>query len=55
MLLMFAVGAGSLVWMIVLAVVMGVEKNVSWGRKLSAPLGILLVASGLVLLVKGPA
>ena len=54
MLLMFAVGAGSLLWMIVLAVVMGIEKNVSWGKKLSAPLGILLVASGLVLLVRGP-
>jgi predicted metal-binding membrane protein len=34
-------------------VVMGIEKNVSWGKKLSAPLGILLVASGLLLLVKG--
>lgn len=53
MLLMFAVGAGSLIWMIVLAVVMGIEKNVSWGRKLSAPLGILLVGSGLLILTVG--
>lgn len=53
MLLMFAVGAGSLIWMIVLAVVMGIEKNVPWGRKLSAPLGVLLVGAGLVLLTIG--
>jgi len=54
MLLMFVVGAGSLPWMIVLALVMGVEKNVRWGRKLSAPLGVLLICAGLVALVRGP-
>ena len=46
MLLMFAVGVGSLLWMAVLAVVMGVEKNAPWGRKLSAPLGVVLLAAG---------
>jgi predicted metal-binding membrane protein len=51
MLLMFIVGTGSLVWMMVLAVVMGVEKNFSWGRRLSAPLGIALLASGTALLI----
>jgi predicted metal-binding membrane protein len=51
MLLMFIVGVGSLVWMMVLAVVMGVEKNVSWGRRLSAPLGVALLVSGAVYLV----
>jgi predicted metal-binding membrane protein len=39
MLLMFAVGVGNLLWMLALAVVMGVEKNLPWGRRLSAPLG----------------
>ena len=55
MLLMFAVGSGSLLWMLVLALVMGVEKNMSWGRKLSAPLGVVLVAAGLMLLFVGKA
>ncbi|WP_137940152.1 DUF2182 domain-containing protein [Chitinivorax sp. B] len=44
MLLMFAVGAGSLGWMLLLAAVMAIEKNVSWGKKLSAPLGFALLA-----------
>ena len=45
MLLMFAVGVGSLGWMFALATVMAVEKNLSWGRRLSGPLGLLLIAS----------
>ena len=49
MLLMFAVGLGSLGWMLVLGVVMAVEKNVSWGRKISAPLGVVLLGWGLAL------
>ena len=48
MLLMFAVGVGSLGWMLVLGAVMATEKNVSWGRRLSAPLGALLLAGGFV-------
>jgi predicted metal-binding membrane protein len=43
MLLMFAVGTGSLGWMLLLAVAMAVEKNFRWGRQLSAPLGIALL------------
>ena len=50
MLLMFAVGAGSLGWMLVLGAVMAVEKNVSWGRKISAPLGVVLLGWGFTLL-----
>ena len=49
MLLMFAFGLGSLVWMLVLAAVMGIEKNVQWGRRLTAPLGIVLLSAGLTL------
>jgi len=43
MLLMFAVGTGSLGWMLLLAAVMALEKNVSWGHRLSAPLGFALL------------
>jgi predicted metal-binding membrane protein len=38
------VGTGSVGWMLALGAVMAVEKNVSWGRRLSAPLGIALLA-----------
>lgn len=51
MLLMFIVGTGSLVWMLVLAVFMAVEKNVAWGRKLSTPIGIILIGWGVILIV----
>ena len=50
MLLMFAVGAGSLLWMMILALLMAVEKNVRWGRRLSAPVGAALLAWGAMLL-----
>ncbi len=49
MLLMFVVGTGSVGWMLVLGALMAIEKNVSWGRRLSAPLGIgLLAGAGLI-------
>jgi predicted metal-binding membrane protein len=51
MLLMFAVGVGSLLWMMVLAVVMAIEKNVPWGRRMSAPVGVVLIGWGVALLV----
>ena len=51
MLVMFAVGVGNLGWMLVLGAVMAAEKNLPWGRRLSAPLGVVLVAWGLALLV----
>jgi len=51
MLLMFVVGAGNLVWMFVLAAVMAIEKNVSWGRRLSAPVGVVLLLCGIALMV----
>jgi predicted metal-binding membrane protein len=46
MLLMFAVGVGSLAWMFALGAVMAIEKNASWGRGLSRPLGIGLIGAG---------
>ncbi len=51
MLLMFAVGMGSIAWMLLLGAVMAIEKNVSWGRHLSAPLGVGLIAAALAVLV----
>jgi predicted metal-binding membrane protein len=51
MLLMFGVGIGSLAWMFALGLVMAIEKNATWGRQLSAPLGIVLIASGSALLL----
>jgi predicted metal-binding membrane protein len=46
MLLMFAVGSGNVGWMLALGTVMAIEKNMSWGRKLSRPLGTALIAWG---------
>ncbi|HWP93180.1 MAG TPA: DUF2182 domain-containing protein [Thermodesulfobacteriota bacterium] len=50
MLLMFVVGFGSLGWMFILAIVMAIEKNTSWGRRFSKPLGIILIGLGVLLL-----
>ena len=49
MLLMFAVGTGSLGWMLLLAAIMAVEKNFRWGHRLSAPLGVALLTWALIL------
>jgi predicted metal-binding membrane protein len=56
MMLMFAVGVGNVGWMLVLGIVMATEKNMPWGRRLSAPLGVALVVAGaaLFLLAGGP-
>jgi len=43
MLVMFGVGMTSLALMLVLGALTAVEKNVAWGRRLSHPLGILLI------------
>jgi predicted metal-binding membrane protein len=51
MLLMFIASVGSLAWMMILGVVMGVEKNAVWGRRMSAPLGVVLLLSGTALLI----
>jgi predicted metal-binding membrane protein len=51
MLLMFAIGSGSIGWMLALGAVMSAEKNLAWGRKLSAPLGAgLLGWTGVIVL-----
>lgn len=48
MLLMFVVGMGNLGWMLVLAAIMAAEKNLPWGWRLRAPLGIGLVLWGCI-------
>jgi predicted metal-binding membrane protein len=48
MLLMFVVGAGNVGWMLGLGAVMAVEKNMPWGRRLSQPLGIVLLAGAAI-------
>jgi predicted metal-binding membrane protein len=53
MLVMFAVGVGNIAWMLALGAVMAVEKNMPWGRRLSAPLGLVLLLSGLGLVASG--
>jgi predicted metal-binding membrane protein len=49
MLLMFVVGTGSVGWMLALGAIMAIEKNFSWGRRLSAPLGVGLLACASVI------
>jgi predicted metal-binding membrane protein len=49
MLVLFAVGMTQVAWMLVLAIVMAVEKNVPWGRRLSAPIGFVLIGVALAL------
>ncbi|MGF6507429.1 putative metal-binding membrane protein [Paraburkholderia sp. 32] len=43
MLLMFAVGTGSVGWMLALGAIMSAEKNFSWGSSIGKPLGIALL------------
>jgi predicted metal-binding membrane protein len=53
MLLMFVVGVGSLGWMLLLGAVMAAEKNLPWGRRLSAPLGLIFLTWAVVMAVRG--
>jgi predicted metal-binding membrane protein len=43
MLVMFGVGLGSVTAMLALGALTAVEKNLPWGRRLTRPLGVLLV------------
>ena len=52
MLLMFGVGVGNVGWMLALGVIMAVEKNTPWGKRLSRPLGLTLIAWGTLILLK---
>jgi len=48
-----AVGVGSVGWMLTLGAIMAIEKNVSWGRRLSIPLGVVLCVWGTGVAVGG--
>jgi len=50
MLLMFLMGSGSVGWMLAIGAVMAIEKNVGWGKRLSAPLGLGLVLASTAVL-----
>jgi predicted metal-binding membrane protein len=52
MLLMFVMGAWNIGWMLALGTVMAVEKNMPWGRRFSTPLGVVLLAWGLILVAR---
>ena len=43
MLVTFVVGMGNIGWMLVLAAAMAAEKNLRWGARLRAPLGVALL------------
>ena len=47
MLVMFVAGSAQLAWMLILTVVMGVEKNLPWGRRLAKPIGTLLLGAAI--------
>ena len=51
MLVMFGAGVANLIWMAPLALVMLVEKTARNGDRLSAPVGITLLALGALVLV----
>jgi predicted metal-binding membrane protein len=51
MLLMFVVGSSNLGWMLALGALMAIEKNLPWGRRISAPLGVVLLTWGLTLVL----
>jgi predicted metal-binding membrane protein len=55
MLLMFVVGTGSVGWMLLLGAVMALEKNATWGRKLSKPLGAALIGWASVIVASNTA
>ena len=48
MLLMFVAVTIHFIWMLVLGTVMAIEKNVAWGNRISAPVGILLILAGVI-------
>jgi len=49
MLLMFVLGTGSIGWMFLLGGVMAAEKNLPFGQRLSAPLGVALIIGAAVI------
>ena len=55
MLLMLPLGASNFAWMLLLGVVMATEKNASWGKEMSKPLGFALLLLAAVVAASGRA
>jgi predicted metal-binding membrane protein len=53
MLVMLMAGAANPAWMLILAAVMGIEKNSRWGTRLTRPLGFGLVTGAVLLTATG--
>lgn len=53
MLVMFAFACGNVGWMAGLGVVMAVEKNVAWGRRLTVPVGAALLIAAAAIAAAG--
>ena len=55
MLLMLPLGASNVAWMLLVGGVMAAEKNAPWGRRISKPLGVVLLSLAVVAAVRGQA
>ena len=55
MLLMFGVACGNVLLMLILGTIIAVEKNASWGRRISVPLGVLLLGCSVIVSLIGVA
>lgn len=55
MLLMFAVGVAHLGWMLALGAVMAAERAMPWGRRITRPVGVLLIGWAALQLIAGVA
>ena len=53
MLVVFALGMSNFGWMLLFGSVMAVEKNMSWGHRVSAPLGIALMLGSAAIAAAG--
>jgi len=52
MLLMFVLGTGSVGWMLLIGALMAAEKNLPFGRRLAAPLGVVLLVGAALIVVR---
>ncbi len=52
MLLMFLSVNAHILWMLVLGTIMTVEKNAPWGKRVSVPLGVALIAAGVIFRIR---
>jgi predicted metal-binding membrane protein len=53
MLMMFVIGSANIGWMLALGAVMAAEKNLPAGRRLAAPIGIVLLLAAVWVAVTG--